>query len=91
MAYFSLKILATVAQLPLPVREFKENIILLGLWHSLKNSPVNILLDNIVHNMKKFQRIGILLELEVSIFFHICFKGKQFSGSLYPTKSHSMR
>ncbi|CAF0896875.1 unnamed protein product [Rotaria sordida] len=40
-------VIATIAELPLPIREFKENVVLLGLWHSPKSPPVDILLGDI--------------------------------------------
>ena len=73
MAYFSHKVIVAVSELPLPAREFKENMILLELWHSPKSPPVNMLLGNIVRNIKKFQTTGILLKLDGSkyLFSHL--------------------
>ena len=68
---FSVEIIATLAELPLPVREFRENVILLGLWHSSKSPPVNILLDHVVDNIKKYRTSGILLKFEGSKCLHL--------------------
>ena len=59
-----LKVLASIAELPLPIREYKENIVLLGLWHSPKSPPVAILLGTIIDNLRKLQINGFNIQFE---------------------------
>jgi hypothetical protein len=60
------KVIATVAELPLSIREFKENVVLLELWHSPKSAPFDILLGDILNNIEKLRTNGLSLQLEGS-------------------------
>ncbi|CAF1571165.1 unnamed protein product [Rotaria magnacalcarata] len=58
-------VIATIAEIPLPIREYKENVVLLGLWHSPKSPSVEILLGRIMENINKLQINGFDTQLEV--------------------------
>ncbi|CAM4771130.1 unnamed protein product [Rotaria magnacalcarata] len=58
-------VIATIAEIPLPIREYKENVVLLGLWHSPKSPSVEILLGRIMENINKLQINGFDTQLEM--------------------------
>ncbi|CAF2835274.1 unnamed protein product [Rotaria sp. Silwood2] len=51
-------IMSFIAEIPYPIREYYNNIILLGLWHSRVTPPASILLDKIVKNLKLLKATG---------------------------------
>ncbi|CAF1928317.1 unnamed protein product [Rotaria magnacalcarata] len=78
-------VLATIAEIPLPCREYKENVVLLGLWHSTKSSPVNILLGSIVDNIKKLQMSGLDIPFQGKAYLSQFASSYSKCGELYST------
>lgn len=56
-------------EIPYPIREYVNNIILLGLWHSSVSPPFTLLLDKIVKNIKTLIATGINIYIHKSKFF----------------------
>lgn len=51
--------MAYLVEIPPPVREYLNNLMLLGLWHSPISPPINLLLTRIVHQLKLLIATGI--------------------------------
>ncbi|CAF4123302.1 unnamed protein product, partial [Rotaria sp. Silwood2] len=78
-------IMSFIAEIPYPIREYYNNIILLGLWHSRVTPPASILLDKIVKNLKLLKATGVNLQINNTIR-HFSVKVQLISGDL-PARS----
>ena len=55
---------ASLAEIPFPVREYYKNLMLLGLWHSTITPDVDILLSSIVHDLMVLHSGGLLMDVD---------------------------
>ena len=62
--YFFSQVLATIVEIPPPVRDFDHNVILMGLWHSSIEPSAEILLTEIVDSICVLRTNGLLLDLD---------------------------
>jgi hypothetical protein len=55
-----------LVEIPHPIREYLNNTILLGLWHSPATPPTSLLLDKVVNNIKLLKATGINIQINNS-------------------------
>ena len=58
--------MAFLVEIPHPLRERVNNIMLLGLWHSPVTPPASLLLSKIVSNIKLLKATGINMQVDNS-------------------------
>ncbi|CAF4427093.1 unnamed protein product [Rotaria sp. Silwood2] len=61
-----LQVISFLVEISPPLREYINNILLLGLWHSPVTPPGSLLLDKIVNNIKLLMATGINIYLNNS-------------------------
>ncbi|CAF2985812.1 unnamed protein product, partial [Rotaria sp. Silwood2] len=74
-------ILSFLAEIPPPLRENVNNILLLGLWHSPVTPPCALLLNKIVDNIKLLIATGINVVIKDEII-HFSLNVQLFNGDL---------
>ncbi|CAF3173338.1 unnamed protein product, partial [Rotaria sp. Silwood2] len=57
-------VVAVLAEIPHPVREYDKNMMLFGLWHSTITPDPDRLLSCIVHNLMVLQSGGLLIAID---------------------------
>ncbi|CAF1198932.1 unnamed protein product [Adineta steineri] len=57
-------VISYLVEIPPPIREYLNNTLLLGLWHSAVTPPCHLLLNKIVHNIKCLFMSGINIYLQ---------------------------
>ena len=58
--------MAFIAEIPYPIREYFNNIVLLGIWHSSVTPPASLLLQKVVKNLKLLKTNGVNLQINSS-------------------------
>ena len=61
--FFVYKVLGSIVEVPPPVREFQENIMLLGLWHSPSSPRADILITDVINQVISLQNNGFFVDL----------------------------
>ncbi|CAF1983905.1 unnamed protein product [Rotaria magnacalcarata] len=74
-------VISFLADIPPPAREYLNNILLHGLWHSPVTPPCHILLNKIVENIKCLIDTGINIIVNNEIL-HFSIKIQLFAGDL---------
>ena len=78
------QVIGFLVEIPPPLREHVNNIVLLGLWHSTATPPASVLLTKIVNNIRVLIVTGINIHLNNSkpVFVRLSFDLRELSQSL---------
>ncbi|CAF4770341.1 unnamed protein product [Rotaria sp. Silwood1] len=57
------KILGSIVEIPLPVREFQDNIMLFALWHSPSAPNANVFITDVINQIVQLQKNGLSIDL----------------------------
>ncbi|CAF3953082.1 unnamed protein product [Rotaria sordida] len=82
-------VISFLVEIPPPLREYFNNIVLLGLWHSPVTPPCSLLLDKIVNNIKLLMATGINIYLNNKMI-HFSINVQLITGD-FPARSKCNR
>ena len=59
----SAQLLCTIAKIPYPIREWRNNIVLIALWHSPIQPPMHLFFRNVVHQLRQPEKTRLSVDL----------------------------